>query len=430
MEYLITAITIFIEDLALLNLSNAFLKRTCSNRKLLYSFILLVSLQVIMVHFFIPDITIFKTLFIIICYYAYIKYTYDGKVGNTLFTVILCYIFNIVCDYLAIIGMTSIVNISLEQIYQSVSAYVILTFIAKFLFFVGTFLFEKMWSQKNKKSDISALEWGQMLIFPIISVVILIMMIYTNVRDGNDSFWNILITLGLFTANIITLFIISRLSEDKKIKQDNIILQQQVRMSMDNVKTLMTAYSSQRKLTHDFNNHIETINGLISKNEINAALQYLKNLNLTGSTLPTVIKSNNPVIDAILNYKYSEAQDKGIVIDFNINDLSNLYIADEDIVIILGNALDNAIEASSKCLNKRIKIKIFTNEFETVISIQNTVNQTICISDDNSIQTTKSNDHEHGYGIKNIKSILYKYDHIFTLNCENNWFQIAILINK
>ncbi len=430
MEYLITTITIFIEDLALLNLSNAFIKRTCSNKKLLYSFILLVSIQVIMVQFFIKDVTIFKTSFILICNYIYIKYIYDGKVGNTIFTIVLCYIFNVVCDYLAIIGMTLIINISLEQIYQSVSSYIILTFIAKFLFFVVTFLFEKMWSQKNKKSDISALEWGQMLIFPIISVIILIMMIYTNIRDGNDSFWSILITLGLFTANIITLFIISRLSEDKKIKQDNIILQQQVRMSMDNVKTLMTAYSSQRKLTHDFNNHIETLNGLISKNEISAALQYLKNLNLTGSTLPTMIKSNNPVIDALLNYKYAEAQDKGIVVDFNINDLSNLYITDEDIVIILGNALDNAIESSSKCLNKRIKIKIHTNEFETVISIQNTVNQDICISDDNFIQTTKNNDHEHGYGIKNIKSILCKYDHVFTLNCENSWFQLAILINK
>ena len=220
MEYLITTITIFIEDLALLNLSNAFLKRTCSNKKLLYSFILFVSLQVIMVQFFIKDVTIFKTLFILICNYIYIKYIYDGKIGNTIFTIVLCYIFNVVCDYLAIIGMTLSVNVSLEQIYQSVSSYVILTFIAKFLFFVGTFLFEKIWSQKNKKSDISALEWGQMLIFPIISVIILIMMIYTNIRDGNDSFWSILITLGLFAANIITLFIISRLSEDKKIKQE------------------------------------------------------------------------------------------------------------------------------------------------------------------------------------------------------------------
>ena len=64
---------------------------------------------------------------------------------------------------------------------------------------------------------------------------------------------------------------------------------------------------------------------------------------------------NHVIVNAILNTKYQESEDKGIVFVVKINDLSHAKIQDEDMVIILSNLLNNAIEACQSCTDKIIK---------------------------------------------------------------------------
>lgn len=64
------------------------------------------------------------------------------------------------------------------------------------------------------------------------------------------------------------------------------------------------------------------------------------------------IDTNNVIVNTILNEKYNEMMDKGIIFVFRINDLSSIKIEDEDLVVILSNLLDNAIEACQKCEGK------------------------------------------------------------------------------
>ena len=66
------------------------------------------------------------------------------------------------------------------------------------------------------------------------------------------------------------------------------------------------------------------------------------------------ICTNNVIVDAVLNTKYQEIRDKGIVFVFKINDLSSLNISDEDVVVIMSNLLNNAIEACEKCRGDKI----------------------------------------------------------------------------
>lgn len=430
MEYLISITTIFVECLSLMNLCNAFFKTKVSTHTKYIAVIIYTFIQVTITHLFFKDLTIIKTIMVLLFTCIYAKSIYKAKTVSITFSVFIYYIFNIICDYIVVIIVPILMNISLPDIYQSISAYIVLASISKFLLFIGTFYFEKFWSQKNAKTDILLLEWLQLMIFPCVSIIILITMVYTSIKEGNSAFWTIAITLGIFIANIVTMFLISRLSEDKRIKQDNIMLQQQVRMNMENVQMLMAAYDSQRKLTHDFNNHLGALNILISKNEIKAALKYIHNLEIPTGELPTIIKSNNPFIDAVLNYKYMIARKKNIFMEFNINDLSEIPIDDEDIVAILGNALDNAIEASDKCKeNRKIKIKIFKEKYETILSIQNTIAEPVKILDGYTIKTTKENSLNHGYGINNIKNILNKYESTFTMTTNSKWFQITIIIH-
>ena len=130
---------------------------------------------------------------------------------------------------------------------------------------------------------------------------------------------------------------------------------------------------------------------------------YVKSISGNLSTELDYIKTNNVIIDAILNSKYKETLDKGIVFIFQINDLSGIKMCDEDIVVILSNLLNNAIEACEKCSGKKfMKMKLVKEKDNIIISVKNTYDGKLNIKD-GEIQTSKKYEmDEHGVGIKNI----------------------------
>lgn len=430
MEYIISACTISVEVLSLINVSSAFLTYKSSKAKaytpiliILYTFY-----KVLLTNLVLYNFTLLKSFIIMLCNFWFISQIFIGKNGNKIFSVLTCYMLSTICDYFSVILITTTLNMSLDQIYRDLGALIILLILAKFLLFILTFFLQRFWYQKNFIIDISILEWLQMLLFPILSLIILVLLVYTSIINGISSFIVVSITIGILISNIITLFIIARLSSDKRLKHDNIILTQQLKMNMDNVNSLMASYDSQRKLTHDFNNHLETINSLIMMRDFDSTSNYLKSIK-QNSLSTSIIKSNNPVIDAILNYKYSIAASKNIIMNFYINDLSDIPVSPEDIVSLLGNLLDNAIEAADKCnKNKRVTLKINKGEHETVISIRNTISEPLNITN-NYIKSTKTNAFEHGYGLKIIKTILNKYNASFVLSTEDGWFTFSTVIS-
>lgn len=141
------------------------------------------------------------------------------------------------------------------------------------------------------------------------------------------------------------------------------------------------------------------------------------------------INTNQVVVNAILNTKYEEAINKHIVFVFKVNDLSNIKMEDEDLVVILANLLNNAIEACENCIGKKvIKFKFMMEEQMIILSVKNTCNQMI-IYHNNEIATTKMiNQDEHGVGIKNIIRIVEKYNGEYVIQNDEDQFYFSIII--
>ena len=121
--------------------------------------------------------------------------------------------------------------------------------------------------------------------------------------------------------------------------------------------------------------------------------------------------------------------DKKIVFIFKINDLSEIGICDEDIVVILSNLLNNAIEACEKCNEKKvIKMKFVKEKDNVIISVKNTYDGELVI-EDGEIQTSKKQDiDEHGIGIKNIIDVISKYQGSYAIQNNENEFYFSIII--
>ena len=115
---------------------------------------------------------------------------------------------------------------------------------------------------------------------------------------------------------------------------------------------------------------------------------------------------------------------------FKINDLSGINISDEDIVQVLSNLLDNAIEAARQCdINHRlIKLKFTCEDAHTILSVSNTYKYKPEITEDGYMTTKTEDKEEHGFGLRNVMAVLDKYNARHVIRCERGEFFFAMML--
>lgn len=208
-------------------------------------------------------------------------------------------------------------------------------------------------------------------------------------------------------------------SSDEAIKQ-KLALEQTVQLQAQNMEALGKAYSAQRKITHDFNSQLETIGCLLKSDDSKDAIEFVTALHAKQTTRSLLVNTHHPIVDALLNQKAYIAKDKNIQIHFEVNDLSNLQLDSVDITTILGNLLDNAIEA---CViygeNSQIQVKVLLGN-TLFFAIRNTCKPVKIIGE--YIPTTKPNAQLHGFGLENVKTLLHKYNGEYAMEYDEGWF--------
>lgn len=117
-------------------------------------------------------------------------------------------------------------------------------------------------------------------------------------------------------------------------------------------------FDRQKKRTHEYKNQIDCMEQLLNRKQYSKLEDYVKVVHSKLDKELDAIDTNNIIVNAILNTKYQEADRNGIVVVLRVNDLSGMWIKDEDIVTILSNLLDNAIEACKKCDNGKRILKL------------------------------------------------------------------------
>ncbi len=276
----------------------------------------------------------------------------------------------------------------------------------------------------NKSSDLfTSIEWIRFSIFPIFTIMVIISLLTGFEIPLNNNQKNILICIafGLIVMNIVVFYLINDILKRELQIRNNKILIERVRSEKEN-------YDKLRKREHEHKNHISFITALAKDNKYQELNEYLNEYNKSYIQQMDLIDTNNTTINAILNLKYQEAKNKGIVFVIKINDLSDLNIKDDDLVIILSNLLNNAIEASEKSNKPTIKLKFIKEQKQIIISVINTISVEPVTDNSNYITTKTTSPHLHGIGIDNIKESVSKYGGTCVIKHDKLNFQFTILI--
>lgn len=142
------------------------------------------------------------------------------------------------------------------------------------------------------------------------------------------------------------------------------------------------------------------------------------------------VASKWSIIDTVIEYKSQYADRFHAKINHDIRISAKPNVDDIDIAILIGNLLDNAIEAVSALSDDQSKnIEIFaeSDERKTIISITNPVEKSI---DTNHLKTTKNDANRHGYGLIAVKRIVDKYNGTLLLTCQDNVFEASAMLNQ
>lgn len=183
-------------------------------------------------------------------------------------------------------------------------------------------------------------------------------------------------------------------------------------------------YAQMRTWRHDYHNHIQTLKAHISLGNINEISQYLDDLELDLQTVDTVLKTGNIMVDAILNSKLSLILSKGINVSAKAVVPPNMKVADIDMCIVLGNLLDNAMEACLKCDDLGF-IRVFVGVMKSQLYISVTNSTTSIKKIGNKYHSTKN---KEGFGLLSIDKIAEKYGGFVNRKDEEDVFATEIFI--
>lgn len=268
-----------------------------------------------------------------------------------------------------------------------------------------------------------------LVIVPVISICTISILTHTAIAYTDTQQLIFYAVCLIIMLNLLTYYLFIRLSRSSQLKHDYELLNLQYDCAKQNAEDIQNMYENIRSIRHDMKNHLLCIANLLQNHPDNSqqAQDYIqKLLNQQEISQRKVIFSGNDSLDAILNTKQIAAYQYGINFDTVIAD-SLQFMSAEDICVLFGNLLDNAISAVRSTDTKQINLNIQPQDTYVSIVLSNSIKGNI-LADNPTLETTKQRKDGHGYGIKNVRKVVHKYHGLIRFYEGNGMFVSDILL--
>lgn len=274
--------------------------------------------------------------------------------------------------------------------------------------------------------NISLLHWCAVFFIPLSTMfVTFVLMIESEEHNSLQIFLSITF---LLLVNILVFYLYEILLKYYEGKIEKEHLEQRAQAYINQLHIINQTQENIAIIRHDLKFHISTLHSLIEDQKSLLAIEYLSSMIESINFVDEYAKSGNAEIDAILNYKIYEAKKLQIEVALNLYIPKEMNIQTFDIIAILGNLLDNAIEATAKLKeNKRIEVNIEMEKGVLYISIANPFDGELLFKD-NTLQTKHKDIENHGFGLKSVKKSIEKHDGTVTIQHQDKKFIVDILL--
>ena len=413
----------------------AFLKDKRTGKKANLTYILFVAilfLELSFVNFIVPFEGIGIIISILIIYiYSLInlKGTFMQKMFWSIFVMLLIMGITIVVLSIegCIIGKGYLNLVIQKDLYRFVGVVIIQIV----LFYLTRFMIKR--TKKDSTYSLKWNEWFVLLIIPVISIFTMsfVSLIIINIEDQlspMQHIFSILSILGILMTNSLVYVLYVNMQKDHAKQLEYSILQQAFKSQEKSVEETKILYQSVRSIRHDLKQHFQVALTMLHSGKINEAVDYMEKYNDTVlDGISNKVFCDNDVVNYIINSKSKICSDRHIKIYIYIaNEIPEF--SDLDLCVLLGNALDNAIEGVSGEGNNEIYLELRNVDNFFMISVKNTIINSV-LEDNPNLISTKNEKEVHGLGILSMKEVVQKYNGSIEFYESDNKFCCDMLLD-
>ncbi|MDD3360912.1 MAG: ATP-binding protein [Hespellia sp.] len=204
--------------------------------------------------------------------------------------------------------------------------------------------------------------------------------------------------------------------------------EKQVRQYSNQLDIMMQTENKIRALQHDMKHHLIELLSLARESNNNLNIEeYILNMKEFISNHREYTHSGNKDVDSVLNYMIQQAEQKLKKVEYKISIPEELDMRSFDLNMILGNLLENAIEAAVNSTEKELSITIDYKKGILFLEVWNSYNGKI-IKRNGHYMTTKENIASHGIGLENVKKVVENHNGTMDVLYDKNTFDIKIML--
>lgn len=408
-------------------------KRTGKKANLAYIlFVAVLFLELSFVNFMVPfeGIGIIISILIIYIYSLLnLKGTFMQKMFWSIFVMLLIMGITIVVLSIegCIIGKGYLNLVIQKDLYRFVGVVIIQIV----LFYLTRFMIKR--TKKDSTYSLKWNEWFVLLIIPVISIFTMsfVSLIIINIEDQlspMQHIFSILSILGILMTNSLVYVLYVNMQKDHAKQLEYSILQQAFKSQEKSVEETKILYQSVRSIRHDLKQHFQVALTMLHSGKINEAVDYMEKYNDTVlDGISNKVFCDNDVVNYIINSKSKICSDRHIKIYIYIaNEIPEF--SDLDLCVLLGNALDNAIEGVSGEGSNEIYLELRNVDNFFMISVKNTIINSV-LEDNPNLISTKNEKEVHGLGILSMKEVVQKYNGSIEFYESDNKFCCDMLLD-
>ena len=301
--------------------------------------------------------------------------------------------------------------------------------ISKIVMIIGVNILSVLW-RKAETGFIPARYFLVLLLFPIGSIYVTLFVIYSD-RSHVDPFFIMLLNGILLLFNIFIFELYAKLGRLFVLEKEKVLFAQLMdgmSISTREKEKLMEEFREEK---HNLINKLIVLRANIEGNEKDVALEYLNGIIEKCDVQVGVSGSGNRTVDALIDSKYAIAKELGIEFETRILIPMELPLDQCDLGILLGNSLDNAMEAVSGCQRseKTISVAMGVKKGNLVLSVRNPFEHTLQKDNRGHYKSTKAEADGHGYGLSSIRRVARQYDGELLVESENDVFSLTVSVN-
>lgn len=368
--------------------------------------------SIIYLRYQIPTVTVISNVFL----FMLLTMPYRSTIYKRIFAVSCIFLLGVLCE--AIVARTTLWLFGWIP-----SIKVIVYTLSNFLFYIVVLLVKSIFGQQEE-GVYPKWRWVILITIPSISSVADVLLLH----GGYEEWITVAVVACLFMMNIAFFYLYHIIVCNCEIEIQNQSLILQNKAYQQQLDMIHATEERLQRAKHDFQNHLIVLEQLTKSNEANELKEYFEKLTHEYISVTDSIYTGNKILDGLINHKLEIMRCTGAIIHTNFQIPEEIEIDAFDLVVIIGNLLDNAIEALSQQKQGSFEMEMHYEKGLFFIDARNTYTGEIIKKGDLLVSTKSKSGEVHGIGLNNIKRVVEQYHGEVMIYTENDIFRIHIVM--